>query len=90
MFAKLKPFLPGERTRMILIAACIGVMAGLAIIVFREAVELVRKIIFVWGYEVLHISQGGWRRMPCRWRFPGMSTATASPLFCGGSTWKTG
>jgi len=63
MFAKLKPFLPGERTRMILIAACIGVMAGLAIIVFREAVELVRKIIFVWGYEVLHISQGGWRRM---------------------------
>jgi len=46
---------------MILIAACIGVMSGLAIIVFRESVELVHEVIFVWGYEVLGIKQGGWR-----------------------------
>ncbi len=63
MFTKLKPFLPGERSQMIMIAACIGIMSGLAIIVFREAVDMVHKIIFVWGYEALHIAQGGWRRI---------------------------
>jgi len=35
---KMKRFLPGERTRMIIISAFIGLMAGIAIIVFREAV----------------------------------------------------
>ncbi len=63
MFTKLKSFLPGERSRMIMIAACIGVMAGLAIIVFREAVDLVHRFIFVWGYEALDIAQGGWHRI---------------------------
>ncbi len=48
---------------MILIAAFIGVMSGVAIIVFREAVDLVHRVIFVWGYEVLRIGEGGWRRM---------------------------
>jgi chloride channel protein, CIC family len=44
--------MPGESTRrMILIAACIGVMSGVATIVFREAVDLVHEVIFVWGYE---------------------------------------
>jgi CIC family chloride channel protein len=62
MFAKVKTFLPGERARMILVAACIGVMSGLAIIVFREAVDLVHEVIFVWGYEILEIGEGGWRR----------------------------
>ena len=45
MLAKLKFFMPGESTRMILIAAFIGLLAGGAIIVFREAVELVHEII---------------------------------------------
>ncbi len=63
MLNKLKPFLPGERSRTIMIAAFIGIMAGLAIIVFREAVELVHKLIFLRGYELLHIAQGGWRRI---------------------------
>ena len=63
MLAKMKTFLPGERARMILIASCIGVMSGVATIVFREAVDLVHEVIFVWGYEALGIDQGGWRRL---------------------------
>ncbi|WP_457574235.1 chloride channel protein [Desulfolithobacter sp.] len=62
MFAKLKIFLPGENTRLIITAACIGLMAGLAIIVFRSAVDLVHELIFVQGYELLRIGEGGWRR----------------------------
>ncbi|WP_456385182.1 chloride channel protein [Desulfolithobacter sp.] len=62
MFAKLKIFLPGENTRLIITAACIGLMAGLAIIVFRTAVDLVHELIFVQGYELLRIGEGGWRR----------------------------
>jgi len=63
MFTKLKPFLPGEKSQMLMIAALIGIMSGLAIIVFRETVDLVHEIIFVRGYEALHIAQGGWRRI---------------------------
>jgi CIC family chloride channel protein len=61
MSTKLKLLVPGESTRMILIAACIGVMAGGAIIVFREAVDLVHEVIFVRGSELLRIHEGGWR-----------------------------
>lgn len=61
MLAKLKIFLPGENTRMILIAACIGLMAGVAIIVFRESVDFVHEQLFVRGYEWLRIGEGGWR-----------------------------
>lgn len=61
MFAKLRFLIPGENTRMILVAACIGVLAGGAIIVFREAVELVHRVIFVGGSELLRIHEGGWR-----------------------------
>ncbi len=63
MFAKLKIFVPGENTRMILVAACIGILAGVAIIVFRESVELVHKIVFIGGSELLRIHEGGWRRL---------------------------
>ncbi len=61
MLAKLKIFLPGENTRMILVAACIGLMAGVAIIVFRESVDFVHEQLFVRGYEWLRIGEGGWR-----------------------------
>jgi len=92
-----KSFLPGENTRLIITAAFIGIMAGLAIIVFREAEELVHKYIFVNGYELLRIGEGGWRRfllpllpisgmVPCsfRCRFcsPARLTATVFPSFC--------
>lgn len=62
MLAKLKIFMPGENTRMILVAAFIGIMAGVAIIVFRESVEFVHEQIFVRGYELLQIGEGGWRK----------------------------
>lgn len=61
MLTKLKIFLPGENTRMILVAACIGLMAGVAIIVFRESVDFVHEQLFVRGYEWLRIGEGGWR-----------------------------
>lgn len=63
MLNKMRLFLPGERARMILIAACIGTMSGVVVIAFREAVDLVHEVIFVWGYEVLGIAEGGWRRL---------------------------
>ena len=62
MLTKLKVFLPGENTRMILTATCIGLMAGGAIIVFREAVELVHEYIFRGGYELLGIGAHDWHR----------------------------
>lgn len=61
MFTRLKFFMPGEGTRMILVAACIGLLAGGAIIVFREAVDLVHEVIFVGGSKLLEIEKGGWR-----------------------------
>ncbi len=63
MRSKLKLFLPGENTGMIVTAAVIGLLAGVAIIVFREAVDLVHEYIFVQGYELLRIGEGGWRRL---------------------------
>ena len=63
MFAKLRKFLPGERARLMLVAACIGVMTGCAIIVFRETVELVHNLLFVQGQELLRVAEGGWRRL---------------------------
>jgi len=62
MRTKLKLFLPGENTRLIVIAALIGLLAGVSIIVFREAVGLVHQFILVKGYELLRIGEGGWRR----------------------------
>ena len=61
MLTRLKFFMPGESTRMIITAACIGLLAGGAIIVFREAVDLVHEVIFVKGGELLRIHEGGWR-----------------------------
>lgn len=63
MHIPVKSFVPGERSWMIVIAAFIGIMSGLAIIVFREAVELIHELLFVGGYEVLGIAQGGWRSL---------------------------
>ena len=60
--AHLQRFLPGERTRMMLITAAIGLMAGLVIIAFREIMELVKTIILHHGASLLNIDQGSWRR----------------------------
>ncbi len=61
MRKKLKLFLPGEQTRMITIAAFIGVLAGCSSIAFREAMELVHEYIFIGGHKLLKINEGGWR-----------------------------
>jgi CIC family chloride channel protein len=95
MFARLKILMPGESTRLILIAAAIGIMAGGAIIIFREAVELVHQLIFVRGSELLRIGEGGWRRLllpllpitgavlliPLSLMFPGLVNGYAFPKF---------
>ena len=95
MPARLKRLIPGESTRMILVAAAIGIMAGGAIIVFREAVALVHQLIFVQGSELLGIGQGGWRRLllpllpmagavlliPLSLMFPGLVNGYAFPKF---------
>ena len=62
MIRRLKIFLPGENTRMILTAVCIGLMAGVAIIVFRESVDFIHEQVFVRLHELLRIDEGGWRR----------------------------
>jgi CIC family chloride channel protein len=62
MFTKLKLFIPGENTRTILIAAFIGLMAGVSIIIFRSAVDLVHEIVLVGGQNLLGIHKGGWHR----------------------------
>jgi CIC family chloride channel protein len=59
MISRLKFFLPGENTRMVFIASFIGVMAGLANIVFRTVTEFVHEQIFVRGWEQFHLSEGG-------------------------------
>jgi len=63
MVKRLKIFLPGENTRLILTAVCIGLMAGVAIIVFRESVEFVHEQIFLRLHDWLGIEKGGWRRL---------------------------
>ncbi|MFN2368891.1 MAG: hypothetical protein ABR605_08085, partial [Desulfurivibrionaceae bacterium] len=55
---RLKKFMPGENSLMVIIASMIGLAAGLANIVFRTVTEFVHEMIFVPG-EAL-VSQGGW------------------------------
>lgn len=63
MPAKLKVFLPGEKTAVLLTAAVIGLLAGACSILFRETLELVHRLLFVQGYELLRIGEGGWRSL---------------------------
>lgn len=60
MKKNLRKLLPGENTRMIVIATCIGLMAGLLNIIFRITVNLIHKIIFDGGSTLLGIGKGGW------------------------------
>ncbi|WPD21258.1 MAG: chloride channel protein [Candidatus Electrothrix scaldis] len=64
MYNKLKGFMPGENTVVIVTAAVIGILAGGVIIVFRESVELVHELIFKHGHELLGINEvGGWQEL---------------------------
>jgi chloride channel protein, CIC family len=55
----LQKFLPGDNTRMVIIATFIGIAAGLLNILFRGAVDLVHHYIFDGGSRLLDIQQGG-------------------------------
>ena len=60
MKKNLRKLLPGENTRIIVIAAFIGLMAGILNIIFRSTVHLVHKVIFDGGSGLLGIGKGGW------------------------------
>ncbi len=60
MKIKLRTFLPGENTRMIVIATVIGLMAGGCNIVFRTVVHWVHTIFVNGGKDLLGIELGGW------------------------------
>ncbi len=61
MKIRLQTFLPGENTRMILIATFIGIMAGIFNIIFRTVVHEVDNFFMVGGRQFLGIDDGGWR-----------------------------
>lgn len=60
MRIRYKSLIPGENTRIIFIAAFIGLMAGVLNIIFRTVVHHVHEIIFIGGKGLLGIDQGGW------------------------------
>ncbi|MBU1709179.1 MAG: chloride channel protein, partial [Proteobacteria bacterium] len=60
MRKRIKRLVPGENARMLAIAACIGLGAGFANILFRYVVEGVHELIFVRAHEFLRIDDGGW------------------------------
>lgn len=60
MKIRYRTFIPGENTRIIFIAAFIGLVAGLLNICFRTVVDLVNEIFLVGGREFLGIDKGGW------------------------------
>ncbi len=61
MTINLKNFMPGENVRMMAIAAFIGLMAGMSIILFQTVVKGIETLLFDGGKELLGIHQGGWR-----------------------------
>ncbi|MBU0479490.1 MAG: chloride channel protein [Proteobacteria bacterium] len=58
MPGRLKKFLPGENSLMVIIATAIGVAAGIANIAFRTVTEIVHDMIFVPGHALATL--GGW------------------------------
>ena len=54
--------LPGDQARMLIVAACIGLMTGCLIIAFRESVECVKHLILGKGAALLGTDQDGWQR----------------------------
>lgn len=61
MKKRLRKMLPGENTRLVLIASFIGLMAGLINIIFRTVTHLVHEWVFVSGSQFLQLDNGGFR-----------------------------
>jgi chloride channel protein, CIC family len=60
MRINLRKLIPGENTRMIIIATFIGLSAGVLNIAFRSLVHGIHRVIFDGGSTLLGIAQGGW------------------------------
>ncbi len=60
MKIRYKTFIPGENTRIIFIAAFIGLMAGVLNICFRSVVDLIHEVFLKGGREFLRIEDGSW------------------------------
>ncbi len=59
MKIKIRRLLPGDNTRLLAVAAFIGLMSGLLNIVFRTTVHFVEEFFFTGGKVFLGIDQGG-------------------------------
>ncbi|MBL4903970.1 MAG: chloride channel protein [Desulfocapsa sp.] len=59
----LRKLIPGENTRMMIIATVIGLLAGGCNIVFRTVVHWVETIFLHGGKELLGVDQGGWNML---------------------------
>ncbi len=59
MNIKIRRLLPGDNTRLLAVAAFIGLMSGLLNIVFRTTVHFVEEFFFTGGKVFLGIDQGG-------------------------------
>lgn len=60
MKRNLKRLIPGENTRIIFIAAFIGLAAGVLNIIFRTVVDKTSEIFLTGGRELMRINDGGW------------------------------
>lgn len=61
---RLAQFNIGEHTVVIIsMAVVIGLLSGVANILFRAAIHFVHEVIFVGGYELLNIDKGGYYRL---------------------------
>lgn len=58
MKSQLRRLLPGDNTRILAVAAFIGLMSGVLNIIFRTTVHLVEEFIFKGGKEFLQIGKG--------------------------------
>lgn len=56
---RLKVFLPGENTRMVIIASFIGIVAGCANILFRTVTEFINTQVFDRGFQLFGLERGG-------------------------------
>lgn len=56
----LRRLIPGENTRLLAVATCIGLSAGLLAIVFRSTISAIHTLLVDQGSIWLRLHQGGW------------------------------